>query len=143
MKKKLTHLDYCQFLLVSQVNYTQTYFADHSELLSHDRINRMMRQIKLTPQEWRQRVRSELRLSENGYILFDDTVLDKRHSTAIESVRRQWSGNEKRVIKGIGIVRVVHLLCTRRIRSIWKRPEGCCDDDPAGAILAFAMVWDI
>jgi hypothetical protein len=109
MKKKLTHLDYCQFLLVSQVNYTQTYFADHSELLSHDRINRMMRQIKLTPQEWRQRVRSELRLSENGYILFDDTVLDKRHSTAIESVRRQWSGNEKRVIKGIGIVTCVYV----------------------------------
>lgn len=109
MKKKLTHLDYCQFLLVSQVNYTQTYFADHSELLSHDRINRMMRQIKLTPQELRQMVRSELRLSENGYILFDDTVLDKRHSTAIESVRRQWSGNEKRVIKGIGIVTCVYV----------------------------------
>ena len=109
MKKKLTHLDYCQFLLVSQVNYTQTYFADHSETLSHDRINRMMREIKLTPQELRQRVRSELRLSENGYILFDDTVLDKRHSTAIENVRRQWSGNEKRVIKGIGVVTCVYV----------------------------------
>ena len=109
MKKQLTHLDYCQFLLVSQVNYTQTYFADHSKLLSHDRINRMMRQIKLTPQELRQMVRSELRLSENGYILFDDTVLDKRHSTAIESVRWQWSGNEKKVIKGIGIVTCVYV----------------------------------
>jgi hypothetical protein len=106
---KLTHWDYCQFLLVSQVNYTQTYFADHSEQFSHDRINRLMREHKLTPQELRQQVRQELILSENGYILFDDTVLDKSHSFAIEVVRRQWSGNEKRVIKGIGMVTCVYV----------------------------------
>jgi hypothetical protein len=106
---KLTHWDYCQFLLVSQVNYTQTYFADHSEQFSHDRINRLMRAAKLTPRELRQIVRSELVLSENGYILFDDTVLDKSHSFVIELVRRQWSGNAKKVIKGIGIVTCVYV----------------------------------
>ena len=109
MKKKLSHWDYCQFLLVSQVNYTQTYFAEHRENLSHDRINRLMRERKLTAQELRRMVRSELKLSENGYIVFDDTVLNKQHSRAIESVRRQWSGNEKRVIKGIGIVTCVYV----------------------------------
>lgn len=91
LKKQLSHIDYCQFLLASQVNYTQTYFADHSDELSHDRINRLMRELKLTPQELRQMVRAELVLSENGYILFDDTVLDKSHSFAIEVVRRQWN----------------------------------------------------
>lgn len=106
---KLTHWDYCQFLLVSQANYTQTYFADHSEQFSHDRINRLMRAAKLTPRELRQMVRQELVLSENGYILFDDTVLDKRHSFAIELVRRQWSGNAKKVIKGIGVVTCVYV----------------------------------
>jgi len=106
---KLTHWDYCQFLLVSQVNYTQTYFADHSEQFSHDRINRLMRDNKLTPRELRQMVRQELVLSENGYILFDDTVLDKSHSFMIELVRRQWSGNAKKVIKGIGIVTCVYV----------------------------------
>jgi len=107
--KKLTHWDYSQFLLVSQVNYTQTYFADHSEQFSHDRINRLMRENKLTPHELRQLVRQELILSENGYILFDDTVLDKSHSFTIELVRRQWSGNAKKVIKGIGIVTCVYV----------------------------------
>ena len=107
--KKLTHWDYCQFLLVSQTNYTQTYFADHSEQFSHDRINRLMRENKLTPLELRQLVRQELVLSENGYVLFDDTVLDKSHSFAIELVRRQWSGNAKKVIKGIGIVTCVYV----------------------------------
>lgn len=106
---KLTHWDYCQFLLVSQTNYTQTYFADHSEQFSHDCINRLLRENKLAPLELRQSVRKELVLSENGYILFDDTVLDKSHSFAIELVRRQWSGNAKKVIKGIGIVTCVYV----------------------------------
>jgi hypothetical protein len=107
--KKLTHWDYCQFLLVSQVNFTQTYFADHSVEFSHDRINRLMRESRLTPRELRDLVRDELVLSENGYVLFDDTVLDKNHSFAIEVVRRQWSGNAQKVIKGIGIVTCVYV----------------------------------
>jgi hypothetical protein len=106
---KLSHWDYCQFLLVSQVNYTQTYFADHAEEISHDRINRLLREEHLSPRELRNAVRPEIVLSENGYILFDDTVLDKRHSFAIEVVRRQWSGNAKKVIKGIGIVTCVYV----------------------------------
>jgi hypothetical protein len=44
----------------------QTYFADHSEQFSHDRINRLMRKAKLTPRELRQIVRPELVLSKNG-----------------------------------------------------------------------------
>ncbi len=54
-------------------------------------------------------LRKELVLSEDGYILFDDTVLDKNHSFAIELVRRQWSGNAKKVIKGIGLVTCVYV----------------------------------
>ncbi len=68
-----------------------------------------MRENKLTPRELRQMVRQEVVLSENGYILFADTVLDKRHSFMIELVRRQWSGNAKKVIKGIGIVTCVYV----------------------------------
>lgn len=106
---KLTHEDYCQFLLVSQTNFTQTYFADHREDVSHDDLNRMMRHAQLSPRDLRDRVRSDLILSENGYILYDDVVLDKNHSFAIEVVRRQWSGNVKQVIKGIGVVTCVYV----------------------------------
>ena len=35
----MTRLDYGQFLLSSQVNYTLTYFADHSEKYTHDSNN--------------------------------------------------------------------------------------------------------
>ena len=107
--KKLSHWDYCQFLLVSQTNYTQTYFADHCDDFSHDQINRLLRQSKLTPQTLRKMVRNEVVISANGYVLFDDTVIDKNHSFAIQAVRRQWSGNAKKIIKGIGVVTCVYV----------------------------------
>lgn len=47
--------------------------------------------------------------SEDGYVLFDDTVLDKRHSFNIDLVRRQYSGNAHGVIKGIGVVTCVYV----------------------------------
>lgn len=42
-------------------------------------------------------------------MLFDDTVLDKNFSFAIDLVRRQYSGNAKAVIKGIGVVTCVYV----------------------------------
>ena len=35
---KPTRRDYCQFLISTQTNYTQTYFADHHPHFSHDAI---------------------------------------------------------------------------------------------------------
>ncbi|WNZ43983.1 hypothetical protein Q2T42_19305 [Leptolyngbya boryana CZ1] len=42
--------------------------------------------------------------SAEGYVVFDDTVLDKQHSVAIKLIRRQYSGNAHGVIKGISVV---------------------------------------
>jgi len=41
--------------------------------------------------------------------VFDDTVLDKNFSHAIELVRRQYSGNAHGIIKGIGVVTCVYV----------------------------------
>jgi hypothetical protein len=49
MKDAVTRLDYCQYLLVSQINYTLTNFADHNERFSHDQINRYLSGEKITP----------------------------------------------------------------------------------------------
>ena len=42
-------------------------------------------------------------------MVFDDTVLDKNTSFAIELVRRQYSGHAKAVIKGIGGVTCIYV----------------------------------
>lgn len=100
---------YCQYLLSTQVNYTCTYFADHLRGLSHDSVHRFLRDEKLTPRLLWEKVRPLLTQSFSAYIIFDDTVLDKRYSQAIELVRRQYSGNAQGVIKGIGVVNCLYL----------------------------------
>jgi hypothetical protein len=109
MSPKITRLDYCQFLLSSQINYTLTYFADHVDEWSHDMINRYLRGERIPPRLVWDNVQPDIVFSEQGYIVFDDTVVDKRYSSQIELVRRQYSGNAKRVIKGIGVVTCVYV----------------------------------
>ncbi|KOR27671.1 transposase, partial [Achromatium sp. WMS2] len=109
MKKTVTRLDYCQYLLVSQINYTLTNFADHCASFSHDAINRYLRRERITPRLVWDNVRSQVVPTPKGYLIFDDTVLNKGYSHKIELVRRQWSGNEKAIIKGIGIVTCVYV----------------------------------
>lgn len=109
MKKPVTRLDYCQYLLVSQINYTLTNFAEHSAQFSHDAINRYLRGERLTPRLVWDNVESQIVRTSKAYIVFDDTVLDKNHSFAIELVRRQYSGNARSVIKGIGVVTCIYI----------------------------------
>jgi hypothetical protein len=106
---RFTKLDYCQYLLSSPVNYTLTNLAAHVEGISHDRINRYLRGEKLTPRLLWENVKPSLIPDDRGYLIFDDTVLDKRFSGSVELTRRQYSGNEHRVIQGIGLVSCVYV----------------------------------
>ena len=72
------------------------------EGLSHDRVNRLLRQLNVQPADLWKSIQETIVVDPAGYLAFDDTVLDKRHSFKIECVKGQWSGNEHRTIKGIG-----------------------------------------
>jgi hypothetical protein len=109
MKETVTRLAYCQYLLVSQINYTLTNFADHCDAFSHDAVNRYLRGERITPRLIWDNVKEQIMPVAEGYLIFDDTVLDKSYSQRIELVRRQWSGNAKTVIKGIGVVTCVYV----------------------------------
>ena len=104
-----TKLDYCQYLLSSQVNYTLTNLAEHLKSFSHDTINRYLKAEKLSPRLLFEQVRPMLELDPEAYLIFDDTVLDKSFGPKIEAARKQWSGNAKGVIRGIGVVSCVYV----------------------------------
>ena len=106
---RFTKLNYCQYLLSSQINYTITNLADHLEATTHAQINRYLRREKLTPRLLWENVKLLIQISKKAYIIFDDTVLDKRYSEDIELTRRQYSGNEHRVLRGIGLVSCVYV----------------------------------
>ena len=105
----ISRLDYCQYLLVSQTNYTITNFADHAQKISHDQINRYLSKDKLTPRLVWELFKTAVVPSTNGYLLFDDTIIDKNFSQDIEGVRRQYSGNAHGIVKGIGVINCVYL----------------------------------
>lgn len=44
-----TKLDYCQYLLSSQINYTLRNMAENIKSFSHDTINRYLRNEQITP----------------------------------------------------------------------------------------------
>ena len=107
-----TRLDYCQYLLSSSINYTLTHFAEHSQRFSHDIINRYLCGERIPPRLVWEHVQPHLVQTEQGYVIFDDTVLDKRYAQTIALVRRQYSGNAKGVINGIGVVSCVYVNAT-------------------------------
>ena len=87
---KPTRLNYCQYLLVSQINHTLTNFADQTEEMGHDAINRYLRNDRVTASAVLDQVRNDVVMFPNAYLIFDDTVLDKKFSHRIELVRRQY-----------------------------------------------------
>jgi hypothetical protein len=82
--------------------------AEHKPVFSHDAINRYPMEDDVSPNSVWLAVRQLVRRSGNACLIFDDTVLGKRHSFNIELVRSQHSGNEHGVVKGIGVVNCVY-----------------------------------
>lgn len=106
---KVTAQLYGQFLLSSQINYTATYLADHLEGINHDNVQYFLKTARIAPRAVWQQVHHHIQLDPDGYIIFDDTVLNKEHSHKIELVRNQYSGNAHGLIKGIGVVNCVYV----------------------------------
>ena len=107
--ERFTRLDYCQYLLVSQINYTLTNYAEHTEKFSHDAANRYISGDEIRPRLVWENVQSQVVQTPYGFLVFDDTVIDKNFSHEIELVRRQYSGNVHGVLKGIGVVTCVYV----------------------------------
>ena len=127
---RFTKLNYCQYLLSSQINYTVTNLAEHLEQISHDKINRYLKNEKLTPRILWDNVKDLIEINDNAYLVFDDTVIDKRYATEIEPSKRQYSGNEHGVIQGIGLVNCIYV--NHEIGKFWVVDYRVYDPDRDG-----------
>ena len=79
-RKQPLFSDYCQFLLASFHNFTQTYFANHSEKWSHDQLNRLLREERISAGDLWRSVKNDIDFHPDGYLLFDDTVVAKPYA---------------------------------------------------------------
>ena len=95
-------------MISTPANYTGSNLAQHLEQVSHDAVSDFLRQEQVTASDLYKLVRPLLKDSASSYLLVDDSVQDKRYSSKIELVKRQYSGNAHGLVRGIGIVNLLH-----------------------------------
>jgi hypothetical protein len=104
----ITKKQYVEYLVSTPKNCTCTYLAEHLEDVSHDVVNDFLHEKRFLPREVWKVVKDRIADSPDAFLRVDDSVQDKRYSRFIELVQAQYSGNEHRVVKGIGGVNLVH-----------------------------------
>lgn len=104
----ITQSKYIDYLLSTPKNYTCTHLAAHLPDVSHDQVNRFLRDNCFSSSQLRQLVLPLLHDSPEAFLLVDDSVQDKRYSRFIELAKRQYSGNTHGLVTGIGLVNLVH-----------------------------------
>ena len=104
----ITKEKYIEYLISTPINYTCTNLSEHLENVSHDAVSDYLKKNKLTPNENWKRVEKLINNTRESFLIVDDSVQDKRYSKSIELVKRQYSGAVGGLVRGIGVVNLVH-----------------------------------
>lgn len=99
---------YVEYLICTIGNFTSTNLAEHLDQVSHDTITDYLQGERLTAQTLWELVARLLADSPEAFLIVDDSVQDKRYSRFIELVKLQYSGATHGLVRGIGIVNLVH-----------------------------------
>ena len=106
---KITKQKYVEYLISTPINYTCTNLADHLDGdISHDAINDYLRRENHTPHTIWELAKPLINNSKEAYLIVDDSIQNKQYSQKIELVKLQYSGNTHSLVRGIGIVNLVH-----------------------------------
>ena len=107
----MTKQQYIEFLVATPGNYTCTNLAQHldgEQAISHDAISDYLRRQKMTPRSLWEVVQPLLNDGPDSYLIVDDSVQDKRYSKKIELVKLQYSGAAGGLVRGIGVINLLH-----------------------------------
>jgi len=104
----ITKKDYIEYLISTPVNYTCSNLAKHLDDVSHDAVTDYLQREKLTARHLWEQVKPLLKDGPDTYLIVDDSVQAKKYARKIDLVKRQYSGNEHGLVKGIGVVNLVH-----------------------------------
>ena len=104
----ITKQQYVEYLICTIGNYTGTHLAEHLDQVSHDVISDYLRSEHLTPRGVWELVANLILDNPSAFLLVDDSVQDKRYSRFIDLVKLQYSGAEHGLVRGIGVVNLVH-----------------------------------
>ena len=117
----ITKRQYVEYLISTVANYTGTHLAEHLDDVSHDTITDYLRSERLTARSLWELVQGLIVDSPEAFLIVDDSVQDKRYSRFIELVKRQYSGAEHGLVRGIGIVNLVFQIVPDRFRRAFAK----------------------
>jgi hypothetical protein len=104
----ITKQQYVEYLISTFGNYMGSHLAEHIDDVSHDVIPDYLCSERLTSRSLWELVASLINDGPDAFLILDDSVQDKRYSRFIELVKRQYSGTEHGLVRGIGVVNLVH-----------------------------------
>ena len=104
----ITKQQYVEYLICTVSNFTGTNLAEHLDEVSHDSITDYLQTEHLTARSLWELVEDLVADNPDAFLIVDDSVQDKRYSRFIELVKLQYSGAAHGLVRGIGIVNLVH-----------------------------------
>jgi putative transposase len=143
---KCDELDYIHFLVAAQNVFSNTEAARchpsaDTNGPAHDAYTRLLYRCQADGNALWEEVQHCVSLTK-GFLIIDDTTLDKPYSRAIELVTRHWSGKHHRVVLGINLISMLwtdgeaHLPCDFRIDD--KAHDGLTKNDHFQAMVKVA-----
>lgn len=104
----VTKRQYVEYLVSTPINYTASNLAKHLDGVSHDAVTDYLSRDRLTARQVWELARQLITDSPRAYLIADDSVQNKQYSRQIEMVKAQYSGKVHDVVRGIGVVNLVH-----------------------------------
>ena len=104
----ITKQQYVEYLISTPINYTCSNLAEHLEGVSHDVVSDYLQRDKQTARNLWELVAGLIDDGPEACMIIDDSVQNKQYSRSIELVKRQYSGAVGGLVRGIGIVNLVH-----------------------------------
>ena len=103
-KEKINKEEIIQLHLNEKTNFTNTNLAEACDQYSHDSIRRFYLSKKYTTEDLLNSMKSKMNIVKGGVIAFDDTMLEKKNTKAMELVYHQYSGLAKDIVSGINVI---------------------------------------
>jgi len=137
-------MKYVEYLISTPLNYTCSNLADHLENTSHDAVTDYLQHERLTANHLWEIANHLVTDSVDSYLIIDDSVQNKQYSKSIALVKRQYSGATGGLVRGIGVVNLVHTngtddFCPIDFRIYAKIHDGKTKNDHFREMLIEAM----
>lgn len=104
----MTKQKYIEYLISTPINYTCYNLSEHLEGVSHDVVSNFLKRNRITARQVWGLVEGLIKNTGDAYLIIDDSVQNKQYSKSIELVKKQYSGATGGLVRGIGVVNLVH-----------------------------------